>query len=121
VALAGIAENEKDFHGMDRAKLLERVKAGLSQAFGPRFRGLLLFGSEARGTARPDSDIDFLVLLAGPIERQKDLATIIDVVYPLEEELTGFRPISAIPVDEAVFEAQEWPLHINAKREGIPA
>lgn len=106
---------------IDKKTLLSRMKSGLSSAFGDRFKGVILFGSEARGTAREDSDIDFLVLLAGKIEWSKDLSKIIDVTYPIEAELTNFRPISATPVDYESFEAQEFLLYQNAKHEGIPA
>jgi predicted nucleotidyltransferase len=106
---------------MDRVVLLARIKEGLSRVFGPRFRGLILYGSEARGDSRKDSDIDLLVLLSDIVHWSKDLERIIEIVYPLEAELTGFRPIDAIPVDPATYEAQEWPLYQNVKREGIPA
>lgn len=42
--------------------------AGVLRAFGPRLRSLALFGSVARGTARPDSDLDLLVV-AEPLPR----------------------------------------------------
>lgn len=48
---------------MDRDELLTRVKRALQDAFGGRLRGVVLYGSEARGKAEPDSDIDLLVLL----------------------------------------------------------
>jgi len=50
---------------MDRQDLLREVKQRLQEAYGQRFKGLVLYGSEARGEARPDSDYDFLVLLEG--------------------------------------------------------
>jgi predicted nucleotidyltransferase len=53
---------------MERSELLRRVKIALQAAFGKRLRGVLLYGSEVRGTAEPDSDIDFLVLLEGPVD-----------------------------------------------------
>ena len=32
----------------------------------PTTRGVLLFGSQARGTARPDSDADLAIIVDGP-------------------------------------------------------
>ena len=32
----------------------------------PATRGVLLFGSQARGTARPDSDADLAIIVDGP-------------------------------------------------------
>jgi predicted nucleotidyltransferase len=110
--------NSGDAH-VDRLSLLRRVKVLLEAAFGNRLQGIVLYGSEARGEATPDSDIDILVLLAGPIALGKDLRTIIHILYPLQLEVE--RPIHAMPVDVEVYEAGEFALYRNAKREGILA
>jgi predicted nucleotidyltransferase len=47
---------------------LEAVTAALA-AVEPRTKRLLLFGSRARGDARPDSDFDVLVVGAADAER----------------------------------------------------
>lgn len=39
------------------------LKNRLVRRFGRRFRELRLFGSVARGEARPESDVDLLILL----------------------------------------------------------
>ena len=104
---------------MDRNELLSRLKAPLAEAFGDRLRGVILYGSEARSEAAPDSDIDVLVLLEGLVKYGQDLRTCIHALYPLVLELE--RPIDAIPVDMDVYEAQEFPLYRNAKREGVAA
>jgi predicted nucleotidyltransferase len=103
---------------MDRSELLRRVKSALQDAYGPRLCGVILYGSEARGTAEPDSDIDLLVLLDGPVTWD-DSKLSIHVLYPLVLELE--RPIHAVEVDIAEYEAQEWPLCREVRREGIPA
>jgi predicted nucleotidyltransferase len=100
-----------------RERLLERVKAALCETFGPRLKGVVLYGSEARGESAPDSDIDFLVLLEGPLEEPNDSWACINAVYPLV--LESGRPIHAEPVDAAEYEAGEFPLYQNAKREGV--
>lgn len=104
---------------MNRDEMLKQVKALLQEAFGDRLRGVILYGSEARGTADPDSDIDLLVLLAGPVQFGRDLRTCIHALYPLVLELD--RPIHAKPTDVNEYEAQEFLLYREAKREGIPA
>ena len=45
--------------------LLERLKAELRRRYGERLRAMILFGSRARGDARPDSDWDVAVVLDG--------------------------------------------------------
>jgi uncharacterized protein len=52
---------------MNRANVLQHLassKAELARRYG--VIGLALFGSVARGTARPDSDVDVLVAFDGP-------------------------------------------------------
>lgn len=104
---------------MDQLRVLKQIKAALAAAFGSRFRGVILYGSEVRGEATSDSDIDVLVLLAGPVHLGQDLRTIIHTLYPLQLEIG--RPIDALPVDMSVYEAGEFALYRNAKREGITA
>lgn len=45
----------------DRARAVGRALERLVEAFGPE--RIYLFGSRARGTARPDSDVDVLVVV----------------------------------------------------------
>ncbi len=66
---------------MDRGELLARIKSALCEAFGDRLKGVILFGSEARGDARPDSDIDVLVSFT-----QEAHPGLFDIVR-MEEEL----------------------------------
>ena len=102
---------------MTREPLLERVKAMLAEGFGPRLKAVVLYGSEARGDSGPDSDIDVLVLLDGPLDEPSDSWACIEAVYPLV--LESGRPIHAEPIDAAEYEAGEFPLYENAKREGV--
>jgi predicted nucleotidyltransferase len=101
---------------MDRETLLARIKAALKTVHGDRLQGIIFYGSEARNASAEDSDIDVLVVLRGPIGVADDLACI-DALYPLVLEQE--RPIHAICVDAAVYEAGEYPLYQNAKATGI--
>jgi len=102
---------------MERARLLQEIRVRLEQAYGPRLRGVVLHGSEARGDATSDSDIDVLVLLDGPISLAADLNKIIHALYPLQLETQ--RVIEAFPVAYADYEAGSYALYRNAKREGV--
>jgi len=101
----------------DRISLLTRIKTTLEAAFESRLRGVVLYGSEARREATADSDIDILVLLTGPVSLGQDLRTIIHELYPLQLEVE--RPIHAMPVDIEVYEAGEFALYRNVKKEGV--
>ena len=102
---------------MTREHLLQQVKTSLKAVYGDRLQGVVLYGSEARGDAETDSDVDLLVLLAGSVQLGSDTRTIIDALYPLVIQ-TG-RPIHAQPVEVDLYEAGEFSLYRNAKEEGI--
>ena len=102
---------------MTREELLKEIKTRLSKVHGKRLQGVVLYGSEARGTAGPDSDIDVLVLLEGPVDYMQDLQTNIKTLYPLSLEIE--RPISAKPIETSEYESVECPLYQRAHQEGI--
>ncbi len=97
--------------------VLSRINGRLRDAFGQRLRGVILYGSEARGEADKDSDVDLLVLLAGPVDEGKDSWACIRALYPMILELE--RPIHAKPTDIRLFENEDLPFYRNVKREGI--
>ena len=102
---------------MTREELLKEIKSRLTTAHGKRLRGVVLYGSEARGTAGPDSDIDVLVLLEAPVDLGEDLETNLQVLYPLSLQVE--RRISALPVEASEYENIECPLYQTVHREGI--
>ncbi len=103
-----------------RKQLLAAVKERLREALGDRLKAVILYGSEARGEARPDSDIDVMVVLGGELNRIPDFETINRAIWDLQYAYRN-RYIECWPVSEAVFEAQEFALYRNARREGVVA
>ena len=102
---------------MNREALLAEMKSRLAGAFGPRLQGVVLYGSAARGDAGADSDIDLLVLLAGPIDAWPDIRAAVGALYELEGEIG--RHIHVAPADIADYRAARFALYRNAQREGI--
>jgi len=91
----------------------------LRPVFGDRLVRVIVFGSEVRGQANPESDIDLLVLLTGPVSLGRDLETIIRALYPIQ--LVIERPIHVLPADIRDFEAGEYAIYRQAKLERIGA
>jgi predicted nucleotidyltransferase len=96
---------------------LQACKQVLSDHYGDRLKGLVLFGSAARQELTPESDIDLLVLLEQPLNYFQELRTIVDVLYPLQLEASHW--ISAKPAAPDELEAGITQLYRNIKEEGI--
>lgn len=80
---------------------------------------VILFGSEARGDARPDSDIDLLVLLSGDKKS-------------VDREMEFFGPLcllegqTGISISPKIYLKKDWenrpfvtPFYLNVMREGV--
>jgi uncharacterized protein len=104
---------------MDRQELLTEIKSRLQTVYRDRLRGVVLFGSCARGEETPESDIDILVLLTGPVQAWTEIKRITEALYPLQLELD--RTLAAIPADAEAYFAKDRPLYQYASEEGVLA
>ena len=106
---------------MDNTAIIQSISSKANSVFGqiaPIQGKAILFGSRARGDARPDSDWDVLILLnkerISPDDRDK-------VSYPLRE--LGWQ-INAM-VNPIMFTTKEWesksftPFYKNVMKEGV--
>ena len=66
--------------------VLEKCKHILSDYYGDKFQGLILYGSMARGQTDNFSDIDLLVLLNTPFNYFQELRKIVELLYPVQLE-----------------------------------
>lgn len=80
---------------------------------------MILYGSRARGDARPDSDWDLLILLDGPVdERRADAVR--DRLFDLGLELGAV--LTAIVRSRTEWESPRWrsmPFHVSVSRDGV--
>jgi predicted nucleotidyltransferase len=80
----------------------------------------LLFGSQARGTASMNSDIDLLILLPDTVQGKAFVtrrSEIVGQLYDIEIE-HGVR-VSPIVLLKSIWESRQTPFSINVNREGI--
>ena len=79
------------------SSLLTELKASLVNLYGDRLFSVILFGSQARGEATPDSDIDVLVVLKERVLPVQEIKRMADIrLYFLLEfgELVSIMPMS---------------------------
>ena len=89
---------------MTTSESVQQVAARLHAAR-PQATIILLFGSRARGDARPDSDVDFLVVLPqAPASRGGEMVVLADLLRPLRVwadvlvvSAQRFREAAAVP------------------------
>jgi predicted nucleotidyltransferase len=96
---------------------VQKCKEVLAKQYGRRLKGVILYGSMARGEATASSDIDLLVLLEQPLDYFVELRKLVDVLYPVQ--LESEQLISAKPASVTDFEMGRLSLYRNARREGV--
>jgi uncharacterized protein len=97
--------------------IVRECKERLSEYYGARLKGVILYGSVARGEALQSSDIDLLVLLSSPLDYFAELRKIVDLLYPIQ--LESEQLISAKPALANDYEMGTISLYRNARREGV--
>lgn len=95
--------------------VLSRFSAALVDAYGERIERVVLFGSHARGDARPDSDYDVAVFL-------KDFAGVVEEMGPIAEIETDIlmdtgAMINALPLRAGAYRERTG-LMPELRREG---
>ncbi len=99
--------------------VLSRLREGLSALYGPRLRGVYLFGSYARGEQGAESDLDVLIVLdtvtdySDEVERTGHLVADLSLEYGVS--------ISRVFVPEGDWLHRQTRFLSNVRREAIPA
>ncbi|HLE96968.1 MAG TPA: nucleotidyltransferase domain-containing protein [Candidatus Thermoplasmatota archaeon] len=99
-------------------EVLRDVRRVAAELYGERVVRLVLYGSHARGDARPGSDVDVLLVLSGDVERGTEIARLVEATYDLL--LQRGVHVSVLPMSEREFLMGTTPLLVNVRREGVP-
>jgi predicted nucleotidyltransferase len=98
-------------------RILRSLQKELKETLGERIEKVILYGSQARGDARDDSDIDVLVVLKDDFKYSEMLKKTSRVVanLSLENEVV----ISRAFVTRQQYEQSQIPFLMNVRREGL--
>jgi uncharacterized protein len=97
--------------------ILTRLKQELTDLYGDRLHQLTLFGSQARGDAEPESDIDVLVVLKPPVNPGEEVKRTGKAIADLSLEYDVV--ISCLFMDETHYQTRNSPLLRNIRKEGV--
>jgi predicted nucleotidyltransferase len=89
----------------DLAEVIAKLRKGLEELYGARFRDLLLYGSYARGDQREGSDMDLLMLLDGPVDTGREILRLEPIAWPLS--LDHGIVLSVMPVSAEAYQKGE--------------
>jgi predicted nucleotidyltransferase len=99
-------------------EVILKLESGLKEFYGDRFRGLLLYGSYARGDAREGSDVDLLLLLKGPVNPAREIIASDSVTYPLA--LDSGLLLAVMPADYDAYRRSEGIFFSTIREDAVP-
>lgn len=97
--------------------ILIHLKQDLTKLYGDRLLHLTLFGSQARGDAEPESDIDVLVVLKPPVNPGEEIKRTGKIIADISLHYDAV--ISCIFLDEIYYQTRNGSLLRNIRKEGI--
>ena len=99
-------------------EVITTTRQGLENIYGDELYRIILYGSQARGDARPDSDIDLLILLKNPFNYFQETQRISVLIADICLEHTVV--ISCMFATVWKYQEYESGFFRNIRREGVP-
>lgn len=97
--------------------LLTKLRNYLLKLYGDRLDKTILFGSQARGEATENSDIDILIVLKGQVNYGEEIKRTGEFISDLSLEYD--QVVSRLFIDTDRFYQMNSPLLMNIRKEGI--
>jgi uncharacterized protein len=98
-------------------RILKDLRAELELIYGQWMANMILFGSQARGDAAPDLDVDVLVVLHGDVNPGKEIARTGKAITALS--LNYDAVISCVFMSSKRYAGEQTPLLLNVRSEGV--
>ena len=104
---------------MEIEPVLKLFRSKVEKIYGKRLKGIVLYGSFARGQATQDSDIDLAMILEGKVATGREIDRLINVITDINFEYDVL--LSIYPVLEEDYHSINSPLLLNIRKEGVAA
>jgi predicted nucleotidyltransferase len=98
--------------------ILRQLRRSLLDIYGDRRQTLILFGSQARQDAHPDSDIDVSVVLKTPVDPWEENQRTAEAIAHLCLEHTVL--ITPVFISDQQFQTSDTAFLRNVHHEGVP-
>lgn len=99
------------------AEILASLRIALAELLGERLAAVYLYGSQARGDARPDSDIDVLIVLRDEFRYFEMVDQVSYITSALSLQYEVVISCAFVTLDE--LEHLQTPFLVNVRRESI--
>ncbi|HET6569459.1 MAG TPA: nucleotidyltransferase domain-containing protein [Rhodothermales bacterium] len=96
---------------------LDEARARLRALYGDRLQHVILYGSQARGDAGPESDVDVLVVLNGPFNMYQEIKRLVRLDRDLFERYR--LDFSFQPYNEETYQDLRRPFIQNVHSDGV--
>jgi predicted nucleotidyltransferase len=99
------------------SEILADLRSRIERVYGSRLERLILFGSQARRDAMPESDIDVLIVLSGEVRPGLEIARTGAIIAALSLHYDVVISSSFIAAER--YRGERSPFLLNVQRDGI--